>query len=108
MRVTPSAAGAAAVVAEAAAGRKVTGRPTRSRSRCRCKAAATLRARPAARCGEPVTRQRHLRATFAAGRRACTGAGSVVPPAPDAPKAGSNYTVWSSSPGEGQHFGPKE
>ena len=27
---------------------------------------------------------------------------------PDAPKAGSNYTVWSSSPGEGQHFDPKE
>ena len=26
----------------------------------------------------------------------------------NAPKAGSNYTVWSSSPGEGQHFGPKE
>jgi hypothetical protein len=31
-----------------------------------------------------------------------------VSSAPDAPKAGSNYTVWSSSPGEGQHFDPKE
>jgi ribonuclease E len=28
--------------------------------------------------------------------------------APDAPKAGSTYTVWSSSPGEGQHFDPKD
>ncbi|HEU5468051.1 MAG TPA: Rne/Rng family ribonuclease [Steroidobacteraceae bacterium] len=27
---------------------------------------------------------------------------------PPAPKSGSTYTVWSSSPGEGHHFGPKE
>jgi hypothetical protein len=24
------------------------------------------------------------------------------------PKPAQNYTVWSSTPGEGQHFGPKE
>jgi hypothetical protein len=29
-------------------------------------------------------------------------------PAPPAPAAGSTYTVWSSSPGEGQHFDPKD
>jgi ribonuclease E len=29
-------------------------------------------------------------------------------PASDAPKSGPSYTVWSSSPGEGQHFDPKE
>ena len=29
-------------------------------------------------------------------------------PAPSAPAAGSTYTVWSSSPGEGQHFDPKD
>jgi hypothetical protein len=29
-----------------------------------------------------------------------------VPPA--APKPASSYTVWSSSPGEGDHFGPKD
>jgi ribonuclease E len=29
-------------------------------------------------------------------------------PGSDAPKSGSTYTVWSSSPGEGQHFDPKE
>jgi ribonuclease E len=29
-------------------------------------------------------------------------------PAPAAPKPSSSYTVWSSTPGEGQHFGPKE
>jgi len=28
--------------------------------------------------------------------------------APAGPKAGSTYTVWSSSPSEGHHFGPKE
>ena len=28
--------------------------------------------------------------------------------APPAPKSGSTYTVWTSSPGEGHHFGPKE
>ncbi|HWN06480.1 MAG TPA: Rne/Rng family ribonuclease, partial [Steroidobacteraceae bacterium] len=33
---------------------------------------------------------------------------SIEPSAPAAPKAGSTYTVWSSSPGEDQHFGPKE
>jgi hypothetical protein len=27
---------------------------------------------------------------------------------PAAPKGGSTYTVWSSSPGDGHHFGPKE
>jgi ribonuclease E len=27
---------------------------------------------------------------------------------PAAPKPATNYTVWSSSPGEGDHFGPKE
>jgi hypothetical protein len=29
-------------------------------------------------------------------------------PPPSAPAAGSTYTVWSSSPGEGQHFDPKD
>jgi hypothetical protein len=29
-------------------------------------------------------------------------------PAPSVPTSGSSYTVWSSSPGEGQHFDPKE
>jgi ribonuclease E len=40
---------------------------------------------------------------------------AAPPPAPageaqsaPTPKAGGTYTVWSSSPGEGQHFGPKE
>lgn len=33
---------------------------------------------------------------------------SAEPAATAAPKTGSNYTVWSSSPGEGQHFGPKD
>jgi ribonuclease E len=32
----------------------------------------------------------------------------LEPSVPAAPKAGSTYTVWSSSPGEDQHFGPKE
>ena len=27
---------------------------------------------------------------------------------PSAPKAGGTYTVWSSSPGDGHHFGPKD
>ena len=27
---------------------------------------------------------------------------------PQAPKGGSTYTVWSSTPGDGHHFGPKE
>jgi len=30
------------------------------------------------------------------------------PEAPPAPKSGESYTVWSSTPGEGQHFGPKD
>jgi ribonuclease E len=29
-------------------------------------------------------------------------------PAPPAPRTGETYTVWSSTPGESQHFGPKE
>jgi ribonuclease E len=34
----------------------------------------------------------------------------VAPPpeAPAAPRSGESYTVWSSTPGEGQHFGPKD
>jgi hypothetical protein len=28
--------------------------------------------------------------------------------APAAPKGGSSYTVWSSTPGDGQHFDPKD
>jgi ribonuclease E len=39
-------------------------------------------------------------------------AASPPPPAesaaPPAPAGGTTYTVWSSSPGEGHHFGPKE
>lgn len=41
-------------------------------------------------------------------------AASAPPPppppmdAPSAPKSGSTYTVWSSTPGESQHFGPKD
>ena len=30
------------------------------------------------------------------------------PSPPASYKPGSTYTVWSSTPGEGQHFGPKE
>jgi ribonuclease E len=36
---------------------------------------------------------------------------AAPPPAPTpatAPRSGESYTVWSSTPGEGQHFGPKE
>jgi len=34
---------------------------------------------------------------------------AAPPPAPaPAPRTGETYTVWSSTPGEGQHFGPKE
>jgi ribonuclease E len=34
--------------------------------------------------------------------------GSVEAPTSQAPKPAQSYTVWSSTPGEGQHFGPKE
>ncbi|MGH8242273.1 MAG: Rne/Rng family ribonuclease [Steroidobacteraceae bacterium] len=32
----------------------------------------------------------------------------VEVPGSESPKSGQSYTVWSSTPGEGQHFGPKE
>lgn len=35
-------------------------------------------------------------------------AAPVEAPASPAAKSGQSYTVWSSTPGEGQHFGPKE
>jgi hypothetical protein len=33
---------------------------------------------------------------------------SVAPPVTPAPKPAQTYTVWSSTPGEGHHFDPKE
>src|SRR5262245_33499967 len=33
---------------------------------------------------------------------------SAPPSPPSPPKAGGTYTVWSSSPGDGHHFGPKD
>ena len=104
---TPSAVGAAAAAVAVAAGRRATGRPTPSRSRCRCKAASTSRAKPL----RPWRRIRHPPVTASPNRRRQRLPRRRAPfesPASDAPKSGSSYTVWSSSPGEGQHFDPKE
>jgi hypothetical protein len=32
----------------------------------------------------------------------------AAPPSTQAPKPAQTYTVWSSTPGEGHHFDPKE
>ena len=58
---------------------------------------------PDERAHRQWTCRRHRRPRASPRRRRSSCAGSHR-----RPKAGSTYTVWSSSPGEGQHFGPKE
>ncbi|MGQ0429059.1 MAG: Rne/Rng family ribonuclease [Gammaproteobacteria bacterium] len=54
----------------------------------------------------PVTQPEPVRAPDAA---AAPPPAPLPPPAPaESYKPGQTYTVWSSSPGEGHHFGPKE
>ena len=41
-------------------------------------------------------------------RDSVSATSAPAPQAPQAPRTGETYTVWSSTPGESQHFGPKE
>ena len=63
------------------------------------------RSAPPPVAANPSPGHRNVRRNRRRQRRARRSTPSV---AGGSPKAGSTYTVWSSSPGEGQHFGPKE